>query len=84
MSFKNFKGHLGTIIRHKNKVLCHCIKAGIIWRGIVHDLSKFSPTEFIPGVKYFQGTRSPNEAEREKFGFSKAWMHHIRQKSSSL
>ena len=76
MSFKNFKGHLGTIIRHKNKVLCHCIKAGIIWRGIVHDLSKFSPTEFIPGVKYFQGTRSPNEAEREKFGFSKAWMHH--------
>ena len=76
MSFKNFKGHLGTIIRHKNKVLCHCIKAGIIWRGIVHDLSKFSPTEFIPGVKYFQGTRSPNEAERERFGFSKAWMHH--------
>uniref|UniRef100_UPI0025A03829 DUF5662 family protein n=1 Tax=Klebsiella pneumoniae TaxID=573 RepID=UPI0025A03829 len=32
--------------------------------------------EFIPGAKYFQGTRSPNEVEREKFGYSAAWLHH--------
>ena len=25
---------------------------------------------------YYQGTRSPNEAERERIGYSTAWMHH--------
>lgn len=72
----NFFGHLITVIKHKNMVLYHCIKAGIIWRGLWHDISKFSPTEFIPGVKYFQGTRSPNDAQRECYGYSSAWMHH--------
>ncbi|MBQ8348293.1 MAG: catalase [Ruminococcus sp.] len=72
----NFFGHLKTIIRHRHKVMEHCFKAGIFWRGLTHDLSKFSPTEFIPGVLYYQGTRSPNEREREKRGYSKAWMHH--------
>ena len=68
--------HLRTVIRHRHKVLLHCIRAGIGWQGLFHDLSKFSPTEFIPGAKYFQGNRSPNEQEREIYGFSAAWMHH--------
>ena len=71
-----FTGHLTTVLRHRHMVMRHCLKAGLIWRGLLHDLSKFSPTEFIPGVKYFQGTRSPNEMERETNGYSKAWMHH--------
>ncbi|MBQ7336275.1 MAG: catalase [Clostridia bacterium] len=68
--------HLRTVIRHRHKVLLHCIRAGIGWQGLFHDLSKFSPTEFIPGAKFFQGNRSPNEQEREIYGFSAAWMHH--------
>lgn len=76
MIIRNFFGHLKTVTRHRNKVLAHCIKAGIIWRGLMHDLSKFSPAEFLSGVKYYQGTRSPNEMERETIGYSKAWMHH--------
>lgn len=76
MSLKGFFGHLRTINRHRHKVIAHCAKAGILWQGLRHDLSKYSPTEFIPGVKYFQGTRSPNEAERELNGYSLAWMHH--------
>lgn len=71
-----FTGHLTTVIRHRHMVMKHCMKAGLIKRGLLHDLSKFSPAEFIPGVKYFQGTRSPNEMERETNGYSKAWMHH--------
>lgn len=71
-----FFGHLHTINRHRHCVLVHCIRAGIPWRGLMHDLSKFSPTEFWNGVKYYQGTRSPNEAEREDIGCSRAWMHH--------
>jgi hypothetical protein len=49
---------------------------GLFWQGLTHDLSKYSPTEFCQGAKYYQGTRSPNAAEREENGYSKAWMHH--------
>lgn len=56
--------------------MIHCIKAGIPWQGLKHDLSKYSPTEFIPGARYYLGTRSPNEEERRQIGYSKAWIHH--------
>ncbi|MBQ4086865.1 MAG: catalase [Clostridia bacterium] len=69
-------GHLNTVMRHRRKVIAHCAKAGILWRGLLHDLSKYSYTEFSQGVKYFTGTRSPNEGERENKGYSEAWMHH--------
>lgn len=76
MSLKGAFGHFRTITKHRHKVIAHCFKAGIGWQGLFHDLSKYSPTEFIPGAKYYQGTRSPNEAEREQFGYSAAWLHH--------
>lgn len=68
--------HFRVITRHRHKVIAHCCKAGIFWQGLLHDLSKYAPVEFIPGAKYFQGTRSPNEMEREQRGYSLAWMHH--------
>ncbi len=71
-----FFGHLNTVMRHRRKVIIHCARAGILFRGLLHDLSKYSPTEFFAGVKYFLGTRSPNEAERSAVGYSEAWMHH--------
>ena len=76
MLCKNFIGHLKTVMQHRHQVFIHCVKAGIPMRGLPHDLSKFSPTEFIPGVLYYQGNRSPNEREREVGGYSRAWMHH--------
>lgn len=76
MLIENFFGHLRTVLHHRHTVFIHCVKAGIPLRGLLHDLSKFSPTEFIPGVKYYQGDRSPNEREREVDGASRAWMHH--------
>ncbi len=68
--------HFVTITKHRHRVIAHCAKAGILWQGLRHDLSKYSPTEFIPGAKYYLGDRSPNEKERELFGCSRAWMHH--------
>ncbi len=68
--------HFVTITKHRHKVIAHCKKAGILWQGLRHDLSKYTPVEFIAGAKYYVGTRSPNEIEREKFGYSKAWLHH--------
>lgn len=68
--------HFVTITRHRNVVIKHCFKAGIFWQGLRHDLSKYTPTEFVPGMKYYTGTRSPNEGERDKYGYSLAWIHH--------
>ena len=68
--------HTRTVIAHRHMVFKHCVKAGIPIQGIFHDLSKFSPSEFIYGVKFYRGDRSPNEGEREDHGFSYAWMHH--------
>lgn len=53
-----------------------CFKVGLYYQGIMHDLSKYSPTEFLVGAKYYQGNRSPNNAERESIGYSSSWLHH--------
>lgn len=74
--FQKVIGHFYTITKHRHKVINHCARAGILWQGLKHDLSKYTPTEFIPGVKYYTGKRSPNEGEREEIGYSMAWMHH--------
>ena len=69
-------GHLKTITRHRFLVMVGCFRVGLISQGLTHDLSKYSPTEFWEGARYYQGTRSPNAAEREDKGYSEAWMHH--------
>ncbi len=68
--------HFITVTRHRWLVRDGCFRVGLYWQGLTHDLSKYSPTEFRCGVKYFQGTRSPNVAERLDKGYSEAWMHH--------
>ncbi len=72
----NVIGHFKTITKHRHKVIKHCFKAGIGFQGLRHDLSKYAPIEFLNGAKYYDGSRSPNELEREDKGFSEAWMHH--------
>lgn len=76
ISIKKAMGHLRTTLRHRHRVIAHCAHCGILRQGLLHDLSKYSPTEFVQGMKYYQGTRSPNEAERRDRGYSVAWMHH--------
>lgn len=68
--------HFKTITKHRHLVLRHCFQVGLYRRGLLHDLSKYSWTEFRIGAAYYQGTRSPNAAEREERGYSLAWMHH--------
>ena len=68
--------HFKTITKHRHAVIRHCFKCGIGFQGLFHDLSKYSLTEFIPGAKYYVGTKNPNEKEREVYGYSLAWMHH--------
>ena len=68
--------HVKTVCKHKYWVGYYCFRAGIPWRGIKHDLSKFSLTEFWESVKYYQGTSSPIDACKKANGWSKAWLHH--------
>jgi hypothetical protein len=69
-------GHLCTITRHKALVARYCFAVGLYRQGLAHDLSKYGPTEFLRGVRYYQGFRSPNAAERAHKGVSEAWLHH--------
>lgn len=68
--------HFKTITKHKIKVMQLCFKIGLYKQGLLHDLSKYGPQEFLTGCKYYQGTRSPNSAERDDLGYSDAWLHH--------
>ena len=71
-----FFGHLMLITKHRFMVFKHCLKCGLVWRGLVHDLSKFSPVEFWESVKYFSGEHSPIEECRKIKGYSDCWIHH--------
>ena len=68
--------HFKTITAHRTEVMKGCVRMGLYRQGLTHDLSKYSPSEFWNGAKYYQGVRSPNAAEREDKGYSEAWMHH--------
>lgn len=68
--------HFLTITHHKILVMRYCFQVGLYRQGLLHDLSKYSPAEFITGVRYYQGFKSPNSAERDAMGYSAAWLHH--------
>ncbi len=72
----NVLGHFKTITAHKCLVLRYCFASGLYWQGLTHDLSKYAPVEFCSGAQYYQGNRSPNDAERRAKGYSVAWLHH--------
>ena len=68
--------HLQKILVHKANVARYCFMCGLYFQGITHDLSKFSPTEFVESVRYYQGTESPITACKRVNGYSLAWFHH--------
>ena len=74
--FQNFWAHLHTVRHHRKLVRQHCFAVGLYRQGLLHDLSKYSPIEFFAGVRYFQGNRSPNDAQRKAVGYSASWLHH--------
>ena len=92
----NIKGHFETITRHKLLVMKYCFECGLYRQGLTHDLSKYSPTEFIPGCIYYQGDHSPNEAERaarvsasqiylgDKYTDASPWQYYEKSKDHYL
>ena len=73
---KNVVKHFKLITKHKLIVFKLSIRAGIPFRGFMHDFSKYSFTEFWESAKYYQGNHSPISACKKDKGYSKAWLHH--------
>ena len=76
IKISNIFKHINKILVHKFYVCKYCFECGLYWRGIKHDISKFSPTEFFESVKYYKGDKSPIIACKEDKGYSLAWQHH--------
>ena len=68
--------HFKTVYTHRKYVRRLCFKCGLYKQGLLHDLSKYSLTEFITSVKYLTGNKSPLENEINNIGYSEAWLHH--------
>lgn len=69
--WQNFK----KVVRHKYFVFICGIDLGVsIWQLLVHDLSKFTPAEFVPYAKYWEGGEKDGQG---KANFDKAWLRHI-------
>lgn len=68
--------HFLLVCRHKFWVFVYCAYSGHVWRGLAHDWSKYSPSEFFESVRYFNGRRSPVGLCRELNGYSYAWLRH--------
>lgn len=75
-AWQRFTGHLRTVHIHRKNVRQACFQIGLYRQGLLHDLSKYSPTEFLPSIRYYDGTKSPNAIDRRINGTSRAWLHH--------
>lgn len=74
--FRSVFGHLKIVLTHKYWVFRYAAAAGIPVRGLLHDLSKFSPAEWTESVRYYSGVRSPIRDARAQNQFSAVWLHH--------
>jgi len=63
--------YLKYILKHKWYVMIECFKNGLIWRGLMHDLSKFLPSEFIPYANFFYGNNKDIKRGRNSTGYYK-------------
>lgn len=60
--------YLKYVLRHKWFVFRECQRVGITWRGIVHDMSKFSRAEWEPYVCVFYNPDGSRRDVRDATG----------------
>jgi len=79
--------YLGYVLRHKKHVFQAARELGIPLRGLLHDISKFRPSEILPYARYFYEPDGSPRTRRDETGYYKAaetgdkafdtaWMHH--------
>lgn len=73
---KHFK-YLKYVLKHKWFVFIECCRLGIPVRGLLHDLSKFRPSEWFPYVeKFYGGWKDIDAFHPVTESFSYAWLLH--------
>ena len=70
--------YLWQMLRHKWFVFLEACKLGIPWLGLIHDLSKFRPSEFFPYARYSGSGKSPKDGPHG-IDFDYAWLNHQRR-----
>lgn len=77
---KKYLKYLQYLLRHKWYVFLECRKWGLLWRGIVHDWSKFLPDEITPYANFFYGGDKRKDQfyspEQGTYEFNVAWLKH--------
>lgn len=76
MNLNNVLSHWKKIRTHRKWVKYYCFECRLYKQGLLHDLSKYSPAEFLESVKYYSGTASPITACKKDKVYSMAWFHH--------
>lgn len=68
---KRYFAYLWYVLRHKWFVTIECWKSGLFWRGLLHDASKFRPSEFLPYARHFYNPDGSKRSARDKTGYYK-------------
>lgn len=69
--------YLLYILNHKLNVLVECWKEGLYVQGVVHDWSKFLPSEFFSYARKFYSGRPLSASEEAQWKY--AWLLHQRR-----
>ncbi len=84
---KQYIQYMKYVLRHKWYVMNECFRNRLYWQGIIHDLSKFLPSEFVPYAEYFHNKDGSSKVVRGATGyyqaaetgdpeFTVAWLFH--------
>lgn len=76
MTSKYFR-YLCYVLRHKWYVFLESCKLGIPLRGILHDLSKFKPSQWFPYVNYFCASDAAKPKAKEAFEYACLEHYHL-------
>ena len=67
--------YLKLLLEHKLHVFHYAWKLRIPWLGLIHDLSKFRPSEFFAHADYFGREEPPKDKKR----LDLAWNRHLKR-----
>ena len=76
---KKYWVYFKFIVGHKWNVGIECLKAGMVFHAITHDLSKFLPSEFIPYSRFFHAknrTKEYKKSDETDLNFQTGWNRH--------
>src|ERR1700738_4492504 len=65
--------YLRYVLRHKWYVFIYGRQLGIPWLALLHDNSKFRPSEFFPYAEFFYGPKRRPFAEASTYGKTYYW-----------